>query len=126
VSFPNAFAKFAAELSQACGAPFHDATAVFPGVPIVSKGGSIVTPATNVTIAIKAQADAATDGMKREDGFVEGDIALIILRDGLSRVIDTTCSVVMTAGPYPGKWSLKTVKTDPAGIGYECRGRLCR
>lgn len=125
MSFPNAFAKYAAELSEACGAPFYDATAVFPGVPVKDAGGSIVTPANNVTIAIKAQADAATDGVKREDGFVEGDIVLIILRDGLSRVIDTTCKVVMTTGPYPGKWSIKTVKIDPAGIGYECRGRLC-
>jgi hypothetical protein len=115
----TAFAGLAERMSAAVGAPFHDAVARWPGVPVFDSGGSITTPGTSTTLAVKAQVDNATDSMRRDAQFVEGDVRLLIL----STAIDVNCRVEVMGGPYAGTWSIESVSRDPAGIGTECRGR---
>lgn len=49
------------------------------GDPIYADGGEIVGYVGGGDQPIKVQIDAATDAMRRADGFAEGDVRLIIL-----------------------------------------------
>jgi hypothetical protein len=119
MNFAGAFAGFAAAFPGV----WIDAEAQWSGDPALDDGGSIVTPGTPQTIACKVQFDAVTEAMRRDADFKEKDMRLLILRDGLARVIDTQARVIVDAGDNAGTWSLRSVVSDPAGIGYECRGR---
>ena len=114
------FAAFASQIAGATGAPFHPAMARWPGEPVYDDGGSITTPGTPVNVGCKVQVDPATDSMRRDAQFVQGDVRLIIIE---AAAIDTNCRVEVLSGPHVGIWSVEAVTRDPAGIGYECRGR---
>lgn len=66
----------------------------------------------------KAQVDAATDAMRRADGFAEGDVRLIILAQALPEL--NSDHEVSVSGK---RYRLQSVERDPALSHWVCRGR---
>jgi hypothetical protein len=122
--FDQIFANLATGFSEAFGGPFIDATASWPGMPVYDDGGSIVTPGTPVDLPCKCQFDAATTAMRETEGFQQTDVRILVLSASLAGTLTTEASIVVTDGPRAGTWSLLSAARDPAGIGYECQGRL--
>lgn len=118
--FERAFTGIAAAVSAAYGGPYYPAVARWPGNPGIDPAGSIFEPGEPVEIACSAQGETATDAMRREDGFREKDIRLLIIG---TETLDTQAIVTVTAGPHAGRWALQTVERDPVGIGWVCRAR---
>jgi hypothetical protein len=67
---------------------------------------------------VKVQIDAATQAMRMGDGYVEGDVRILMLAHGVAAP-DTDCEVA--AGGV--RYMIETVGTDTAGSYYELRGR---
>ncbi|BEV00078.1 hypothetical protein [Novosphingobium olei] len=120
MNFADAFAGIAAAFSADGGGPYFDATASWAGTPVTDDGGSIVTPGSPVQIDCQAQGDRATEAMRQAEGFLETDVALLVL--GLD-LLDTSARIEISTGPHAGVWTLKSVERDPVGIGWLCRGR---
>ena len=116
--FSNLATGFAAQF----GAPFGDATATWPGTATLDSGGSITSAGTPVSLACKAQFDAPTQAMRATEGFMETDARVIVLAFAAS--LDTRARITVASGANAGTWELLSVTRDPAGIGYECRGRM--
>jgi len=123
MTIPAAFANIAARMSGAIGAPFIDAMAEWPGTPTLTPGGSIATPGTPVIIPCRVQFDAVTHAMRARDDYQDRDVRILVLGSGLSRPIDSEATITVETGLYAGSWLLRSVTTDPAGIGFECLGR---
>jgi hypothetical protein len=121
--FDQLFAGLATGFADTFGAPFEDATATWPGTPVRDAGGSIVTPGTPVSLTCKAQFDAATEAMRDVAGFLETDVRILVLAATLDATLDTKARIVVASGDNAGTWELLSCQRDPAGIGYECRGR---
>ena len=115
--FSNLATGFAAQF----GAPFGDATATWPGTATFDSGGSITAAGTPVSLACKAQFDAPSQAMRATEGFMETDARIIVL--AFSATLDTRARIVVATGANAGTWELLSVVRDPAGIGYEARGR---
>lgn len=119
-----AFADIAAGFSAAGIGAFHDATATWPGTPTLDSGGSIATPGTPVEKACSVQVDAATEAMRADDGFVDGDVRLLVLADSLDGDMDTEATIEIEGGPFEGtSWMVASAVRDPCGVYWECRGR---
>jgi hypothetical protein len=123
VSLADAFAGIAAGFAGTIGAPYFDATARWPGVPVKDTGGSITAPGTPVAKPCQAQVSEPTEAMRTELGFVQTDMRLHVLAATLDGVLATQTEVAVLAGPHTGTWVLQSVTRDAAGIGYTCRGR---
>lgn len=117
------FAGVFAGLATAFPGVWLDAEAKWPGSPTLDDGGSIIASGIAQTIPCKVQFDAVTEAMRSEADFTEKDVAILILRSGLERVIDDQALINVATGDNAGTWSLRSVQGDPAGIGYLCRGR---
>jgi len=115
--FSNLATGFAAQF----GAPFEDVSATWPGTATFDTGGSITAAGTPVSLACKAQFDAPSQAMRATEGFMETDARIIVL--AFSATLDTKARIVVASGANAGTWELLSVVRDPAGIGYECRGR---
>ena len=64
------------------------------------------------------------EAMRADAGFIATDMRLLVLAASLDGTLDTTARIEMSAGPYAGTtWTLHSATRDPAGIGWECRGR---
>ena len=87
------------------------------GEPIYGPGGTI-TGYEGGDTPCKAQVDAATDAMRRSDGFAEGDVRLIILAQGIPEV--TSDHEATVAGI---RYKLQSAERDPALSHWICRGR---
>ena len=120
MTFAAAFANIATGFSTAFGAPFASAVVHSSGAPILDDGGSIVTPGDASARSCVAQIDTATDAMRTTDGFVEGDVRILVLADGITGTITTDDRIEIEDA---GMWSIQSVSRDPAGIGFELRGR---
>lgn len=116
MTFNAIFEGLATAFSAQFGAPYADALARWPGTPTYDAGGSITAPGTPMETPCKAQVDAATEAMRADAGFLQGDARLLVL--GLT-ALDTRADIVID----DDRWSLQTVARDPAGIGWECRAR---
>jgi hypothetical protein len=68
--------------------------------------------------AVKVQVDQATQAMRGADGYVEGDVRILMLAHGVAAP-DTDAEI--SAGG--GRYMIASVATDPAGSYYELRGR---
>lgn len=115
------FASVAGSVSEALGGPFHDATAHWAGTPVLDAGGSIASPGVPVEVKCLCQVDSATEAMRAEAGYVDKDVALIVI--GLA-ALDTDAAVEVTAGPLPGRYSVQSVTRDALGSHWVARGRL--
>lgn len=117
------FAQQALAISQAYGGPYYDALVMGKGDAIYDDGGSIVTAGTATERACQAQVDDATQDMRREEGFTDGDVRIIILSDTLAGSIGLDDSVKILGGPHMGEWLVQTISRDAFGIYFELRGR---
>lgn len=121
--FADAFRAIATGFSSLTGGPYHAATLRWPGTPTLDAGGSITAPGTPVEIDCQAQVDIATEAMRNDADFQARDVRLLILSDTAP---DEAASLEIAGGDHPGVYSIASVGRDPAGVGYECRGRLVR
>lgn len=117
MGFDTIFASLATGFSDAFGAPYRTATARWPGTATYDSGGSITAPGTPSEVDCRAQVDVATEAMRQAPDFLQNDVRLLIL--GLD-ALDTSATIEFEGR---GTFSLITVSRDPAGIGWECRGR---
>lgn len=117
------FANLATSFAAQFGAPFIDVTAKWPGTPTRDAGGSITAPAAPVSLPCKAQFDVPTQAMRQAEGFMETDARVIVLAASLMATLDTKAKIIVASGANVGTWELLSCVRDPAGIGYECRGR---
>lgn len=117
------FANLATGFAATFGAPFQDVTATWPGTAEYDTGGSIVTPGVPVSLNCKAQIDSPTEAMRNDPGFLERDMRVLVLSATLDGVLNSEAKIVVASGEHAGTWSLESVTGDPAGIGWECRGR---
>ena len=116
-----AFAQIAGAVSSAFGGPYHAAKLLYAGVAVKDEGGSIVTPASPVSVDCQVQVDSATDAMRAEEEFVEGDVRLLIL--GLSSIAEKS-KIRMDAGPFAGQvYAVQSKGRDTMAFGWECRAR---
>ena len=118
------FANLATGFAAQFGAPFEDASATWPGSATFDAGGSITSAGTPASHTCKAQFDAPTQAMRAAEGFMETDARIIVLAASLAATLDTRARIVVASGANAGTWELLSVVRDPAGIGYECRGRM--
>lgn len=121
MSMADAFGAIARNVSAALGGPYHAGRIHEQGDPVYDDGGSIVTPGTATHTACMAQMDVMTDAMRLQDGFVEGDVRILVL-DG-AFVITTDSELEITEGPHIGRWMVQSVTRDPFGVYWELRGR---
>lgn len=120
----DAFAGIAVAFSKAGLGPYVDSFAQWPGVPVLDDGGSIVTPGEPVSFACQCQVDTVTEAMRAEAGYVDRDIALIVLTSGLGRDLDTDATITINAGPLAGaSYSVQSVARDSMSSHWLCRGR---
>jgi hypothetical protein len=77
-------------------------------------GGDGFAPAA----AVKVQVDAASFAMQNADGYVEGDVRILMLAHGVA-----TPSTDDEIGAGGARYMIESVGTDPAGSYYELRGR---
>lgn len=105
---------------------FLPCVAQWAGVPVLDAGGSILSPGVANSTPCRAQFDRVTQAMRLDADFIESDVRILILSDNLAQPINHAARIIAATGPYAGTWSLRSVELDPAGIGYECRGRLCQ
>jgi hypothetical protein len=117
------FSDLAVGFAEQFGAPFVAAEAVWPGTPTKDAGGSIISPGVPIRLGCKAQFDAATQAMRLAEGFLETDVRILVLAATLAGALDTAARIEVATGQYAGTWTLLSCQRDPAGIGYECRGR---
>jgi hypothetical protein len=117
------YASIAQAVSAAYGGPYFDALVLSKGEPVYDDGGSIVTPGTPSSRPCEAQVDAATQDMRREEGFVDGDVRILVLADTLSGTLTTDDRLQILSCPHAGIWSIQTIARDPFGIYWELRGR---
>jgi hypothetical protein len=87
--------------------------------PIYDDGGNIVGYVGGIEIAIKVQRDKATYAMRQSEGFSEGDVALIILAQGLPAL---TTDMQVTDG-HGARWMIQSADLDAASSHWICRGR---
>ena len=88
------------------------------GSPIYASGGVITGYGGGGDVAVKVQVDAATDAMRRAEGFAEGDVRIIILAQGIGPV---TSDHRITIGATT--YSLQAAELDAAASHWICRGR---
>lgn len=67
---------------------------------------------------VKVQIDAATEAMRGAEGYVDGDVRILMLAHG---VASPTTDDELGAGGK--RYMIESVATDPCGSYYELRGR---
>ena len=123
MSIAEAFAGVAVAFSAAGLGPYHASVAHWPGVPVLDDGGSITTPGTPIAKECMVQVDVATQAMRSEVGFVDTDVALLVLVTTLDGALDTDATVEVQSGPNAGTYSVQSVSKDSMGSHWICRGR---
>src|SRR6185312_15894234 len=81
--FDQVFANLATGFAYTFGAPFIDATAVWPGTPVKDAGGSITSPGTPVSLSCKVQFDDASLAMRSAPDFLQTDVRILVLSASL-------------------------------------------
>lgn len=123
MSIADAFAGIAIAFSDAGLGAYHPAVARWAGEPVFDDGGSIITPGTPVSIPCRAQIDIANLAIRQQEGYIDKDVALLVLASGLSRPIDTKAVIDVAEGAHKGAWSVQSAALDPMVTHYFCRGR---
>jgi hypothetical protein len=123
LSIPQAFARIATAFSAAGLGPYVPAVARWPGTPVYDDGGSILTPGVPIAKDCMVQVDVATQAMRSEAGFVDTDVALLVLCASLDGELDTNATIIASAGPRPGSYSVQSVAKDSMSSHWICRGR---
>jgi len=87
------------------------------GAPIYDDAGNVIGYEGGDT-ACKAQVDAATDAMRRADGYAEGDARIIVLAQGIGTV-DSDNELTLRGQ----RWRLLSAELDAAASHWVCRAR---
>jgi hypothetical protein len=108
----------AAVFGAAFGGLYLDATLhAGTGEPIYDAGGNVIGYEDGDT-ACKAQVDAATDAMRRADGYAEGDARIIVLAQCIG-TIDSDSEITVRGQ----RWRLLSAELDAAASHWICRAR---
>ncbi len=92
-------------------------------MPTKDAGGRITASATPIVADAQVQVTRATDGMRADAGFIQGDVRVIVLAAGLARKVDRSATVNVLAGPHLGSYSLETESADSVMLAFDGRGR---
>ena len=87
--------------------------------PIYNSQGDIVGYGGGTSLPIRCQIDAATYAMQQAEGYVEGDVRIIVLSAGLAVPI-TTDHRITAKGQ---SWLIQSVERDAGASHWICRGR---
>ena len=117
----DTFSDIAAAFSGAFEGPYYDAVALWPGEPTRDAGGGIISAGVPISTPCKVQVDSATELMRRDAEYRDGDVRLIVIDIA---ALDTDARIQIATGPRAGTWMVQTVTRDPVGIGFDCRGRI--
>lgn len=131
MTLPARFARIASAIATRVGAPYHDGFIVTQTAPVYDDGGSIVTPGGVDKAPCRVQIDDATEYMRTNEGFADGEVVFVILSasigvgslTGQPPAINTDVLVTIPSGPRAGTWQVATLGRDPAGIGWSGKGR---
>lgn len=123
LNMAQVFAERAAFVSSMYGGPYYDALVHSLGEAVYDNGGSIVTPGTATQRTCQAQVDSVTQDMRREEGFVDGDVRILVLTVTLTANITTDDQIEILGGANLGRFMVQSVTRDAMGIYYEIRGR---
>lgn len=88
------------------------------GQPVYGTGGAITGYTGGGDASVKLQVDAATDAMRRDGGFAEGDVRIIVLAQGVSAL--TSDHEVTTRGI---RYRIMSSELDAAASHWVCRAR---
>ncbi len=123
MSLADAFAQIGAAISAAFMGPFHPARVIDETPPVRDDGGSIVTPGQTIYRDCQCQIDSATQRMREAGGYIDTDVAFIILASTLEGGLGTKANIEVTEGPHMGLWSVSLIERDTVGAGWIGRGR---
>lgn len=123
LNLAKVFAERAALISAKFGGPYYDAIVHSPGEPVYDNGGSIATPGTATQATCQAQVDSVTQDMRAVEGFIEGDVRILVLTITITGEITTDDQIEILGGANVGWWLVQSVTRDAMGIYYELRGR---
>lgn len=118
-----AFAEIGLGFSSVFGGPYWPAQVIEQVDPLYDDGGSIITPGTTFKRPCQAQIDTVTQRMREAEGYVDKDMAFIVLADTLDGTLGTEARIQITDGPHAGIWSVELIERDTAAAGWVGRGR---
>ncbi len=123
LNMAQVFAERAQFVSAMYGGPYYDALVHSPGEAVYDDGGSIITPGDATVRTCQAQVDLVTQDMRRDEGFVDGDVRILVLTTTLTATITTDDQIEILGGANQGRFMVQSVSRDPFGVYYEIRGR---
>ncbi|WP_426163093.1 hypothetical protein [Sandarakinorhabdus sp. DWP1-3-1] len=110
-------------LAQIFGAAFGSiylpATLHRRQAPTYDAGGSVVAGAGFADVSCRAQVEAAGYAMRSAEGFVDGDVRILILSATLAGAVTTDDEVTVSGK----RWLIASVASDPAASYWDLRGR---
>lgn len=118
-----AFGGIGMAFSAAFGGPYHSARVIEQVAPIYDDGGSIVTPGGVAHRDCQVQIDTAIQRIREAEGYVDTDVALIVLAATLDGGLNTEARIEVLDGPHAGVWSVELIERDTAAAGWVGRGR---
>ena len=101
--------------AMAASPAFKPATLHRDNQPELDAGGSIIAPGVAATWDVRAQVDVASEAMRSDADFQQGDVRLLLI--GGEPVVGDRVTVAGVT------YALRTVASDPVGVGSDCRGR---
>ncbi|WP_375194650.1 hypothetical protein [Sphingobium sp.] len=87
--------------------------------PIFDAEGNITGYEGGEGIPCRLQIDGATYAMRQSDGYVDGDVRIIILSAGLG--VEVTTDMQVTGRGQ--RWMIASAERDAAASHWICRGR---
>jgi hypothetical protein len=123
VTLATRFARIAGAVTAKVGGPYVSAQILRDAVPGHYDDNGAWIPGTPATpIACMCQVDDATEFMRTNEGYADGEVRFVILRDaGLA--LDTDARIEVLAGPKAGVWLVSSLSLDPIGIGWTGKGK---
>jgi hypothetical protein len=118
-----AFGEIGMAFSSVLGGPYHAARTIEQVASVFDDGGSIVTPGGVAHRDCQVQIDTATQRMREAEGYVDTDVALIVLAATLEGGFNTEARIEVLEGPHVGVWSVELIERDPVAAGWVGRGR---
>lgn len=106
------------------GGPFVGAKITSPGTPVRDDGGSAL-PGTGTPTerTCSVQVDVCTEAMRASEGYRDRDVRILVLAGTIDGAVTTSQKVVILSGEHAGTWSIESADRDPAGLGWDLRGR---
>jgi hypothetical protein len=123
MSLAAAFAEIGQAFSAAFGGPYHEARVIDETPPQRDSGGSIVTPGQPIYRECMCQIDSATQRMREAAGYVDKDVAFLVLAETLEGGLGTQAMIEVMDGPHAGLWTVSLIERDTVGAGWVGRGR---